>query len=220
MWKYATRILGVICGKSIGSFCQVCGKYLSLIWQNNYFLWVVRSISPAGKNDFFELWEVFLFLAIIISLSCEKYFCAAGILLTAGLPQPWRPAVWKASPRQLPSGTAPLLLNSPHPDRRFLQIGKSILLSVRSIYQELTKASVILRSISPSSKVELPRQPGYRLSQVWFPLWAGHHWRITSILSLKAEHLAFAEEVIHDKVFITAARSVVSFYLNIGNRYV
>ena len=133
-----------------------------IIWEVFILSTIIISLScekyvSCGQWVFLVLWEVFLFSAILplsvvrsispaeimISLSCEKYLCAAGILLTAGLPQPCRPAVWKASPRQLHSGTAPLLLNSPHSDQGFLQIGKSIFLFGRSISLELTKVSVI-----------------------------------------------------------------------------
>ena len=150
----------------------------------------MRSISPAGNSYLFQLWEVFLLKAIIISLCCEKYFCRGRWLflsvarsICVRQESYWRPASLSPAGQlcgKLPPGSSTVeLLPSSWtlltPTEDFSRFGKVFSYLGGVFLWSLQKYLWFVRSISPSSKVKLLRQPSCSLSQVWFPLWTWHH---------------------------------------------
>ena len=152
------------------------------VWQN--ICWkLIKFIERSGNQQcrkYFSLTKwIFLWVARSISVRWQEW--------TAGLPQPWQPAVQESFPPTAPQWNCspPPTLSSP---RGFLKILEKYFLTREECFLRACKSiSVIWEKFffSRTSKAELlscqPNRAASHKCDCTFPLW-GHHWRSTSCL--------------------------------------
>ena len=160
---------------------KICYNNLSESVRQNLCCKLIKFIEFSGSQQFrmyFSLTKwIFLWVARGISVRWQEW--------TAGLPQPWQPAVQESFPPTAPQWNCspPPKLSSP---RGFLQSLEKYFLTREEYFLRACKSiSVIWEKyfFSRTSKAELlswqPNRAACHKCDCTFPLW-GHHWRSTS----------------------------------------